>query len=339
MRQENAHKIKLVKILEILRQDSDEENYIGTTELLAKLAAMGIVCDRRTLAADIDVLNDYGYEVLCEKEPGKPNMYCIVDRSFDVPELRILMDAVQASRFITPKKTQVLIDKLANLGGSHRSELLRSNVVKFNTTKSANENIFYSINEINSAIERGYKVSFEYFDYDMHHERVYRKQGKRYYVNPLATIFDDDNYYLICYYAKYEGVVHYRIDRMDHVAMEMEQPIDPYKGESFDLKHHKKTLFGMFQGDEQRVEFRADKSLLDAIFDIFGEAIEFTEEEDGTVRFTAAVQLSPTFYGWCLSFGDKLQLIGPNEVVEKIVEYIYSLIIGYKQIEMEGNTD
>lgn len=108
MRQENAHKIKLVKILEILRQDSDEENYIGTTELLAKLAAMGIVCDRRTLAADIDVLNDYGYEVLCEKEPGKPNMYCIVDRSFDVPELRILMDAVQASRFITPKKTQVL---------------------------------------------------------------------------------------------------------------------------------------------------------------------------------------------------------------------------------------
>lgn len=95
----------------------------------------------------------------------------------------------------------------------------------------------------------------------------------------------------------------------------------------------------MFQGDEQRVEFRADKSLLDAIFDIFGEAIEFTEEEDGTVRFTVAVQLSPTFYGWCLSFGDKLQLIGPNEVVEKIVEYIYSLIIGYKQIEMEGNTD
>lgn len=209
MKQENAYKIKLVKILEILRQDSDEDNYIETSEILSKLAAMGIVCDRRTLATDIEVLNSYGYEVLSEKSPGKPNRYCVIDRSFDVPELRILMDAVQASRFITPKKTEVLIDKIANLGGSHRSELLKSNVVKFNTTKGTNENIFYSINEINTAIEKGYKVSFEYFDFDINHNRVYRREGKRYFVNPLATIFDDDNYYLICYYAKHEDVVHY----------------------------------------------------------------------------------------------------------------------------------
>ena len=122
---------------------------------------------------------------------------------------------------------------------------------------------------------------------------------------------------------------------MDHVAMEMKKTIDSYKGESFDLKHHKKTLSGMFQGDELRVEFRADKSLLDVIFDIFGETIEFSEEGTGTVRFTAAVQLSPTFYGWCLSFGDKLQLVGPNEVMEKVVEYIHSLIRGYKRNQGE----
>ena len=129
MKQEKAYKIKLIKILEILRQDSDEDHYIESTEILSKLAAMGIECDRRTLYGDIDVLNDFGYEVLCEKNPGKPNNYCVVDRSFDVPELRILMDAVQASSFITPSKTEVLLDKIADLGGSHRAELLRSNIV------------------------------------------------------------------------------------------------------------------------------------------------------------------------------------------------------------------
>lgn len=331
MKQEKAYKIKLVKILEILRQDSDEDNYIETSEILSKLATMGIICDRRTLAADIEVLNSYGYEVLSEKSPGKPNKYCVIDRSFDVPELRILIDAVQASSFITPKKTEELIDKIADLGGSHRAELLRRNIVKFNTTKSTNENIFYSISEINAAIENGKKVSFEYFDFNEKHERVYRRSGKRYYVNPLATIYDDDNYYLICYYGRFEGVVHYRIDRMDRVEMVVNQPIDVYNGEPIDLKRHKKTLFGMFQGEEQLVEFQADASILDPIFDIFGDKVEITSDENGKLRFKAAVQLSPTFYGWCLSFGDKLQVDGPNEVVEKVVEYIHSLIQGYKR--------
>ena len=335
MKQEKAYKIKLIKILEILRQDSDEDNYIDTSEILSKLATMGIICDRRTLAADIEVLNSYGYEVLSEKSPGKPNKYCVIDRSFDVPELRILIDAVQASSFITPKKTEELVDKIANLGGSHRAELLQSNIVKFNTTKSINENIFYSISEINAAIENGKKVSFEYFDFNEKHERVYRRNGKRYYVNPLATIYDDDNYYLICYYGKYEGVVHYRIDRMDHVEMVVNQPIDLYKGNPIDLQHHKKTLFGMFQGEEQKVEFIADKSLLDVIFDVFGDAIKLAPESENAVRFATSVQLSPAFYGWCLSFGDKLQVFGPNEVVEKVVEYIQSLTQVYKRNQSE----
>lgn len=329
MRQENAFKIRLIKLLEILRQHSDEDNYMSTNEIIERLAAIGIVCDRRTLYKDVELLNESGYEVLCEKSPGKPNGYCVADRSFNVSELRILMDAVQASSFITPKKTEELVDKIANLGGSHRAELLQSNIVKFNTTKSINENIFYSISEINAAIENGKKVSFEYFDFNEKHERVYRRNGKRYYVNPLATIYDDDNYYLICYYGKYEGVVHYRIDRMDHVEMVVNQPIDLYKGDPIDLQHHKKTLFGMFQGEEQEVEFIADKSLLDVIFDVFGDAVKLEPDRGDAVRFKVSVQLSPTFYGWCLSFGDKLQVVGPDEVVKKIKEELELLIHSY----------
>ena len=329
MRQENAYKIKLIKLLEILRQDSDEDHYIGTSELIEKLDKMGIVCDRRTLYKDIEVLNSFGYEVLCEKSPGKPNCYCVADRSFDVPELRILMDAVQASSFITPSKTEILLDKIADLGGSHRAELLQSNIVRFNTTKSTNENIFYAISEINAAIENNKKVSFEYFDFNEKHERVYRKERKRYFVNPMATIFDDDNYYLIAYYAKHPGVVHYRIDRMDMVEMVENQSRDIYNGEPIDLRHHKKTVFGMFQGEEQEVDFIANKSLLDVVFDVFGDSARLEPVGENSFRFKASVQISPMFYGWCLSFGDKLQVVGPDEVVEKIKEHINTLLKFY----------
>ncbi|MDD4291920.1 MAG: WYL domain-containing protein [Clostridia bacterium] len=322
MKQEKAYKIKLVKILEILRQDSDEDHYMPTPELLAKLAAQGIECERRTLYLDIQVLNDFGYEVLTEKRPGKPNGYCIVDRNFDVPELRILMDAVQAASFVTPKKTEVLLDKIADLGGSHRAELLKSNIVKFNTVKSSNESIFYSINEITQAIEQGKKVSFKYFDYDENRNRVYRKDNKRYFVNPLATVFSEDNYYLIGYYGKHEGVVHFRIDRMDVVELVPDQPKDPYKGEDIDLTKHKRQLFGMYQGNGQEVEFLADKSILDPIFDKFGESIELTVKADGKVSFKAEVQVSNVFFGWCLSFGDKLKVTAPEDITSKIEEYI-----------------
>ena len=125
--------------------------------------------------------------------------------------------------------------------------------------------------------------------------------------------------------------MHYRIDRMDHVEMVVNQPIDLYKGNPIDLQHHKKTLFGMFQGEEQLVEFQADASILDPIFDIFGDKVEITPDENCKLRFKAAVQLSPTFYGWCLSFGDKLQVVGPNEVVAKVVDYIQSLMDGYRK--------
>lgn len=334
MKQEKAYKIKLVKILEILRQDSDEDHYLESTEILTKLKAMGIECDRRTLYGDIDVLNDFGYEVLCEKTPGKANKYCVADRNFDVPELRILMDAVQASRFITPKKTDVLLDKIADLGGSHRAELLRSELVQFNTVKSNNESIFYSISEIGQAIENDKKVSFKYFTYGIDHGKVYRfdakrNEDKRYFVNPVATVYDDENYYLIGYYGNFSNLVHFRIDRMDSVRMVAEQPKDPYKGNAMDLQHHKKTLFSMYQGGEQEVEFLAEDSILDPLFDKFGDKVQITKDGENNIRFKANVQLSPTFFGWCLSFGDKLKITAPQDVVEQIKEYIQKISSGY----------
>lgn len=325
MKQEKAHKIKLVKILEILRQDSDEDNYIETTEILNKLSAQGIDCDRRTLYDDIEVLNDYGYEVLCEKRAGKANRYCIVDRSFDVPELRILMDAVQAASFITPKKTDRLIDKIADLGGSHRAELLKNNIINFNTTKHTNEQIFYSVSELERGIIEGKKVSFLYFDYNAKKEKVYRIEKRRYYVSPCATVFSNDNYYLITYSNRHDNLTNYRIDRMEDVRVEESDRVLPENRKYFDMTKHKKEIFEMFGGEAKRVEIEFDEKLIGAVIDKFGEDARLLAMGDGKIKLIAEVQVSKRFFAWVCSFGREMKVISPFEVVEEAKEYVQEL--------------
>ena len=323
MKPEKAFRIRLVKILEILRQETDEDHPMGTQTLIKKLADMGIECDRRTLYRDIQVLNEYGYEVLHTR--GISNEYYVVDRSFDVPELRILMDAVQAASFITPKKTEVLVDKIADLAGSHRAELLKKNIMRFNITKHTNEAIYYNVNEIESAIMEGKKVSFFYFDYNAHGERVFRKDKKRYVINPYVTIFSNDNYYLVGYSDKYKNVAHYRIDRMEAVEVETEDIMPVLAIEGFDITEHKKQVFGMFVGEEERVSIQIDNSLIDAVMDKFGENVSLMDRGDGTAQLEISVQISPAFLAWCCAFGDKLKVVFPSSLVEQIKVYIERL--------------
>lgn len=329
MKKENGTKIKLLKLLEILQSESDEDNSLSTTEIIEKLAENGIACDRNTVYRDIRKLNDSGYEILCDKEIGQPNRYRIVDRKFTEPELRILTDAVQAAAFISERKTEELITKIAELGGRNKAELLKKNVVKFNTTKCKNESVLYSVSEISAAIENGRKISFRYFDYDKNHKKVYRHKGERYIVNPLATIYDNNFYYIISYDGKHNDVVHYRVDRMDGVEM-LEMRAEIYTGDEQDLQKHKKTLFGMYQGEAEEVVFEAESEIVDRLFDTFGEEINFEDGSDGKLRFKAEVQISPTFVVWCLSFGDKLKVISPEEVKERLSSYTERLYNLYK---------
>ncbi len=322
MKRENSSKIKLLKILEILRQDSDEDNPLSTSEMCLKLKEQGIICDRRVLATDIDQLVESGYDIVRVKESGFSTKYFIADRSFDVPELRILMDAVQAASFITPKKTEVLLDKIAELGGSHRAALLKRNVW-FNTTKHTNEDILYIINEIDNAITKGKQLSFIYFDYTAQGTREFRKNGERYTVNPITTVFNNDFYYLVCYSDKHkDSVAHYRIDRMESVNTESKNLTPSAVAKRFDPAKHYNEVFGMFTGETEQVTFEIEAKLLDAMIDRFGENIDFTAKENGRLTFTAQVQISPQFFGWCCSFGDLLKIIAPLDIARRIKSHL-----------------
>ena len=220
---ENCQKIKLLKLMELLRQETDEHHPLSTNEICSRLSTMGISCERRTLAKDILLLNEQGFEVMCCRV-GKEKGYYIEDRRFSVPEIKILIDAVQAANFITEKKSSELIDKISALGGSHQADILKSNLVHFNTRKHSNETIYYSVGYLEDAIQQKNKVLFRYFDLDEHGEKVYRRDGHRYVVEPVALVFHEDNYYVVVYSAKHDGTANYRIDRMDSVEI-IDEPV------------------------------------------------------------------------------------------------------------------
>lgn len=323
MKTDKILKLKLVKIWEILSQETDEEHPMGTTELLKKLKEMGIPCDRRTLYADIEALNACGYEILCRRSTS--NMYYVMDRKFSIGEIRMLMDAVQASGFITDKQTERFVEKLAFLAGSRRGEALKDNIVAFNGTKTDNPSTYYNVEIITEAIQNNKKVKFTYFDFDTQHKKVYRREGKFYYINPYALVMDNNNYYFLGYDIYHDNMMHYRVDRMAQVQVSRHDKEELKGFDKFDIKKYKKQLFGMYSGETQEVKIRVDKKLLDVVFDVFGVDTKFIKIDENIYEFTAEVQLSPQFYGWCCSFGDKLKVVAPSAVVNELKDYIAEL--------------
>lgn len=317
---EGMQRIRLLRIWEILSRETDEEHPMSTEELRARLRGLGIETHRTTVYEDIKLLNAAGYEILSRR--GRSNRYFVMDRSFSDPEIHILLDAVQAASFITEKKTAELVDKIAMLAGSRKGEVLKKNIVRFNTAKSTNESIYYTVNEIVTAICNRKRIIFLYFDYDLHHNRVYRRDGHHYVVSPFATVFDDGHYYLVVYDERYGRMTNYRIDRMEHVEIIDEPATLPPSSLAFDIASYKRSLFGMFAGETTDVTLRIHRSLIDTVYDLFGEGVCFLSDGEDTVRFTATVQLSDLFLGWCCSFGDKLQLIAPREVTRHLRAYI-----------------
>lgn len=322
-----GQRLKLLKIWEILSQETDNLHTMGTSTILDRLSEYGIVCDRRTLYSDIKALRAGGYKIECVRRGS--NEYYVAQSKFSMAEIQILMDAVQAASFITEKKTKQLIDKIAGLAGERRAEVIKHNVVAFNTTKSNNENIFNMVSIIGNCIEKNRKVKFLYFDYDICGKRNYRRDSKEYIVNPIATIFSNEKYYLLCYDDKHGNLAHYRIDRMDNVMDLKEEITVSTVSDIAAIQKHKRQLFGMYNGEETKVTFEADNSLTDAVFDKFGFKTKLYAVRDKKFRFSATVDLSPVFWGWCCSFGNLLKITAPKKVQELMYSWLSSLLLLY----------
>ena len=315
MARDNYRKVKLIKLLELLRQHTDEQHPMTTNQICEAMDAMGIPCDRRIVTQDVTALNELGYEIMSTML-GHEKAYFVEDRSFSLPELKILIDAVHASSFITGKKSEELIEKLAALAGSHRAEVLKRNMVCFNTRKHSNEKILYTIDALETAILNQKKVIFLYFDLDENGQRVYRRGGHHYVVEPIALVFNEDNYYMSCYSSRHDSTSHYRVDRMDGVKI-----IDEPCGEKAialrdEVAAYTEQAFKMFGGQPEDVVLEFDRKLIGVVYDKFGESVKMIPSGQQKCIATVKVRISPTFWGWLFQFAGQMKILSPTSLVE-----------------------
>ena len=316
MANENIRKVKLLKLLELLRQNTDEDHPLPTARIVTALSEMGIPCDRRTISQDIATLNDLGYEIMSVMK-GHDKCYYVEDRNFSLPELKILIDAVHASSFITEKKSEELISKIASLAGTHRAEVLMRNMVCFNTRKHSNEKILYIVDTLEKAILSKKKVIFLYFDLNENGERVYRRNGHHYVVEPVALVFNEDNYYMTCYSSRHDCTSNYRIDRMDSVEIIDENCCEKAVSLREQVATYTEQAFKMFGGPLEDVVLEFDRTLIGTVYDRFGESTRMMITQENKCIASVKVQVSPVFWGWLFQFSTDMSIISPSNLVEE----------------------
>lgn len=331
----NMQKIKLLKLYELLRKETDVDHPISRIELCRRLNEMGISSNVRTLSLDIEVMQENGFEIMSFLK-DKEKFYYVPEHELTVPEIKILIDAVQAASFVTEKKTAELVEKIAALGGSHQAELMKESMVCFNTRKHKNESILYTVDSIEDAIIRRKKIAFNYFHLNEKAERVYVTAGngdrKRYNVDPVALVFNEDNYYLMAYSSRHPGkTTIYRIDRMDYVDVIEESALSNEAIAKIDgVAEFTEQAFKMFSGELEDVVIQFSKELVSPVFDKFGEDTPMMAVNETTCAATIHVQISPTFFGWLAQFAEKMRVISPGNVIEQYrahIERIRELIL------------
>ena len=319
----NILKIKLLKIWEILNHRSEENAPISTVDLITRLNEMGITCDRRTIYADIDCMQAFGYPIH-NRRKGHDMLYWVDDRRFNMSEIKILMDAVRYAKFIPKGESEKLIDKVAGLGDSEVGTLLKSNFVHIRTAKHSNEDIYSIIETIERSVKAQKRIAFHYFDLNEKCERVYRHDKSTYTEQPLTLVCDNGNYYLLCYRPQKEYVNHvkiFRLDRMADVVITDNAITKAATAAKSRIANIPIQAFKMYGGVTKNVRVGFDESMISVIYDKFGEDTKINKYR-GKYTATVQVQLSPTFWGWLAQFPGQMKILAPDDVKEQYREWL-----------------
>lgn len=312
MPKSDNQKLKIFYILDYLEKNSNQGHPIRAVELTDMLEKQhGIRCDRKTVYSDIAALQDYGVDIISLS--GKNGGYYIASRNFELPELKLLIDAVQSSRYLTEKKSRELIEKLCNQCNEHDARLMRRNVVVSGRVKSMNETIYYNVDAIQDAIAQNRQITFRYFDWDISGKRRYR--DREYAASPYGLCQDNENCYLLAHSQRH-GVTSYRVDRMTDILLTEKKrtPCPELTGKA--LNEHASRLFQMYAGDAVDVKLRFHRDLVNVVMDRFGKDTMLIPEPDGEhFTFVVKVAVSPMFLSWVIGFGTKAQILHPASVV------------------------
>lgn len=315
---DNSTKRRLMAVQKLLQEHTDEDHQITTFEMLDHLEKEGFPTTRKTLKSNLDLLADMGMDIVTVS--GKPNRYFLGDRDFELPELKLLLDAVSSSRFITQKKSKQLTEKLTALAGSSKKEELKRYIYATGRVKPRNENIYYTVDRINDAINKRRKIRFQYTEYTAEKKKVLRNGGEVYVVSPYALFWNDDFYYVVGFAHKRDNISAFRVDRLyEPEVLDEEGTPQP---EDFSIDDYSKRIFEMFGGETVRVRLECKNSLMKYIIDRFGEDVETMVNSEKTFIAGVDVALSPIFYGWIFQFCGGIRIMTPKRAVEEMEEMV-----------------
>jgi predicted DNA-binding transcriptional regulator YafY len=328
MAKSSNQKLKLLYLLKMLNEKTDEENTMTINEMIEELERYGITAERKSIYDDLEALRHYGLDIATRK--SKTTDYFVASRLFELPELKLLVDAVQCSKFVTHKKSNELIKKIESLASYRQAQALQRQVYVSNRVKTINESIYYNVDRLHAAIAENKKVSFKYFDYSIKKDKAFRKNGDKYSVSPYALSWDDENYYLISFSAKYNDFTHYRVDRMTDINL-IDEERDPLPDrENFDIAEYTKKVFNMFGGEEVMVQLQFDNSLVNAVIDRFGKDIVIGKKDESSFYIWIKVAVSSTFFAWISQFGNKVKVLSPDNVIEKYRMHMRDILTQYE---------
>ena len=323
-------KLKMLYLAQLFFRETDENHGLTMPELIRRLHALGVNADRKTLYQDIALLRRFGMDILCSRV-GNETLYQLVSREFELPELKLLVDSVQSSRFLTEKKSEALIGKLEQLVSRYDAGQLSRQVHIAGRIKSMNESIYYTVDTLQSAIDQQRQIHFQYFQWNAKKQQECRHGGKIYDVGPWQLWLNNENYYLIGYDAATETLRHYRVDKMKNIEITEEPRYGSPETFEADQAAYTRRLFGMYSGEPMRVLLRSNDEMLGPLIDRFGTDIPITPCAGG-YHVTVEAAVSPQFYAWVAGLGSGVQIISPRSAVKGMTEFARTLFRQYSQL-------
>lgn len=324
-------KLKLLYLKDYLERCTDENHRVSTADIIKYLESQGISAERKSIYDDIEALRLYGMDI--EQVKGSGGGYYLASREFELPELKLLVDSVQSSRFITGKKTMSLIKKVEGLTSMYEAGNLHRQVYVSGRIKTMNESIYYNVDEIHSGIASDRQIAFKYFEYSVTKERRFRRGGEEYQVSPFALTWNSENYYMIAFDSNSEQIRHYRVDKMSSIRVTDE----PREGKdvlgSMDMASYTEKVFGMFSGKSEKVRLRCRSHLAGAVIDRFGKDIIIVSGDDDCFTVTVEVVPSPQFMAWVFGFEGEMKIVFPDRVAEKMCELLRGSLAIYESGE------
>ena len=328
-----GQKLKILYLMQFLLERTDEKHSVTMNDIINHLSNCGISAERKSIYDDLKTLQTYGLDIVTLRR--KTTSYYIANRQFELPELKLLVDAIQGSKFITHKKSNDLIKKVESFASVYEAQLLQRQVYVANRIKTMNESIYYNIDTLHESISLNREISFLYYEWSVDFTKSQkivqrlRKNGERYKVSPWALTWDDENYYLLAYDNESGVIKHFRVDKMKDIKIADTTRKGKEIFENFDMAIYSKKIFGMFSGEEEMVQLICENSLIGVIIDRFGKDIYISPVDEEHFKTVVKVMVSPQFIGWLSSFGGQIRVEAPSAVQEKVKEHLQDALNQY----------